>query len=183
MLITLYLPLSTLIYSFYRNDKCIPKFNRKQEFLDFSKTFWRLYKPNLPSTVSVWYYDIWNCSNEMLKTALMLPGNAMEVTRVKINYIHIFFTFFQCSTIIWQILDMIETSVHISSFIALATDPPPRESLLHFATRLQLIKFTEHLLERPGCLTALHLPNKNGELPYDIAKAKGMNKLADRMLQ
>lgn len=62
-------------------------------------------------------------------------------------------------------------------------NPPPRETLLHFATRLHLISFAEHLLESPGYLTALHLPNKNGELPYHIAKAQELHKLADRMLQ
>ncbi|XP_072038454.1 A-kinase anchor protein 13-like isoform X2 [Amphiura filiformis] len=62
-------------------------------------------------------------------------------------------------------------------------DPPPRETLLHFAARLGLSQFAQQLLDKAGSDVALRLPNKNGELASDLARARGLEDLADRMLE
>ncbi|XP_071793867.1 rho guanine nucleotide exchange factor 28-like isoform X2 [Asterias amurensis] len=63
----------------------------------------------------------------------------------------------------------------------LEQDPPPRETLLHFATRLGLPQFAEHLLGKEGSDIALRLPNQNGELAVALARSHGLDDLADRM--
>ncbi|XP_022086949.1 A-kinase anchor protein 13-like [Acanthaster planci] len=60
-------------------------------------------------------------------------------------------------------------------------DPPPRETLLHFATRFNLPQFAEYLLDKPGSDVALRIPNQNGELAVTLARSHGLNDLADRM--
>ena len=62
-------------------------------------------------------------------------------------------------------------------------DPPPRETLLHFAARLGLSQFAQQLLDKAGSDVALRLPNKNGELASDLARARGLEDLAERMIE
>nr|XP_054754639.1 uncharacterized protein LOC129260712 [Lytechinus pictus] len=61
-------------------------------------------------------------------------------------------------------------------------DPPPRETLLHFAARFGLRDFAEHLLDHPASDVALKLPNKDGDLAVELARTSGLDSLADRML-
>ncbi|XP_064618517.1 A-kinase anchor protein 13-like isoform X3 [Lineus longissimus] len=55
----------------------------------------------------------------------------------------------------------------------------PRETLLHFAARLGLEKVASFLLDKPGSDAAASLPNHHGELPQDIARDLGSDRLAD----
>ncbi|XP_063970230.1 A-kinase anchor protein 13-like isoform X1 [Lytechinus pictus] len=61
-------------------------------------------------------------------------------------------------------------------------NPPPRETLLHFAARFGLRDFAEHLLDHPASDVALKLPNKDGDLAVELARTSGLDSLADRML-
>ncbi|XP_071506121.1 uncharacterized protein [Diadema antillarum] len=62
-------------------------------------------------------------------------------------------------------------------------NPPPRETLLHFAARCGLQEFAFYLLDHPGSDVALKLPNKDGDLAVELARASGLDSLADRMLE
>ncbi|XP_077988756.1 rho guanine nucleotide exchange factor 28-like isoform X2 [Glandiceps talaboti] len=61
----------------------------------------------------------------------------------------------------------------------LEQDPPPRETLLHFATREGLTHFASLLLNKPGGDVALCLPNKNSDLPMDLARERGLDTLME----
>ena len=74
-----------------------------------------------------------------------------------------------------------EINQTVLNLFFLTADPPPRETLLHFATRLGLPQFAEHLLDKAGSDIALRLPNQNGELAVALARSHGLDDLADRM--
>ncbi len=50
---------------------------------------------------------------------------------------------------------------------------------MHFAARLGLEQFTDHLLHLAGSRAALHLVNAHGELAIDVAKAAAMDNLVN----
>ena len=49
--------------------------------------------------------------------------------------------------------------------------PEPRETVLHFAARLGLTRVASFLIGKPGSKQVIQLPNKNGQLPKDVALA------------
>ncbi|XP_078672046.1 uncharacterized protein LOC144911668 isoform X5 [Branchiostoma floridae x Branchiostoma belcheri] len=61
---------------------------------------------------------------------------------------------------------------------AVEEDPQPRETLLHFAARLGLRRLAAFLVEKPGAEAAIKLPNKDGDLPSDLAKKAGHDEVA-----
>ncbi|XP_006820710.1 A-kinase anchor protein 13-like [Saccoglossus kowalevskii] len=63
----------------------------------------------------------------------------------------------------------------------LEQEPPPRETLLHFAARQGFSQFAMLLLNKPGSDVSLRLPNKHGEFPRDIARERGLDSLVDTM--
>ncbi|KAI8501698.1 Ras GTPase-activating protein 1 [Branchiostoma belcheri] len=66
----------------------------------------------------------------------------------------------------------------VVAVIMLVTDPQPRETLLHFAARLGLRRLAAFLVEKPGAEAAIKLPNKDGDLPSDLAKKAGHDEVA-----
>ncbi|XP_039214864.1 A-kinase anchor protein 13 isoform X4 [Crotalus tigris] len=64
----------------------------------------------------------------------------------------------------------------------LGTDPNlnenvPRETLLHFAARLGLLRLTWFLLKQPGGRSAVSVPNSEGATPVSLALERGYQKL------
>ncbi|XP_074090246.1 A-kinase anchor protein 13-like [Macrotis lagotis] len=64
----------------------------------------------------------------------------------------------------------------------LGTDPAlndggPRETLMHFAVRLGLLRLTWFLLQKPGGRGALSIHNNEGETPASLALERGYQKL------
>ncbi|XP_068954635.1 A-kinase anchor protein 13 isoform X2 [Petaurus breviceps papuanus] len=64
----------------------------------------------------------------------------------------------------------------------LGTDPAlndggPRETLMHFAVRLGLLRLTWFLLQKPGGRGALSIHNNEGETPASLALDRGYQKL------
>ncbi|KAK3098961.1 hypothetical protein FSP39_024733 [Pinctada imbricata] len=59
------------------------------------------------------------------------------------------------------------------------TDQPSRETLLHFSARLGLYKVTSFLLDKPGSIEAVRIPNRHGYLPQDLAEEEGYTQLAN----
>lgn len=56
---------------------------------------------------------------------------------------------------------------------------PGQETLLHLSARLGFTQLATYLLDQPGSMEALHIQDKSGRLPEDIAREKGMKLLAD----
>ncbi|PFX30955.1 rho guanine nucleotide exchange factor 28-like isoform X3 [Stylophora pistillata] len=54
-----------------------------------------------------------------------------------------------------------------------------QETLLHLSARLGFTQLATYLLDQPGSMEALHIQDKSGRLPEDIAREKGMKLLAD----
>lgn len=57
------------------------------------------------------------------------------------------------------------------------TDGGPRETLMHFAVRLGLLRLTWFLLQKPGGRGALSIHNKEGATPVSLALERGYHKL------
>ncbi|XP_061451967.1 A-kinase anchor protein 13 isoform X2 [Rhineura floridana] len=53
----------------------------------------------------------------------------------------------------------------------------PRETLMHFAVRLGLLRLTWFLLQQPGGRGALCIPNREGATPVSLALERGYQKL------
>ncbi|XP_062998242.1 A-kinase anchor protein 13 isoform X2 [Elgaria multicarinata webbii] len=53
----------------------------------------------------------------------------------------------------------------------------PRETLIHFAVRLGLLRLTWFLLQQPGGRGALRVPNSEGATPVSLALERGYQKL------
>ena len=53
------------------------------------------------------------------------------------------------------------------------------ETLLHLSARLGFTQLATYLLDQPGSIEALHMQDKSGKVPEDIAREKGMKLLAD----
>ncbi|XP_070619570.1 A-kinase anchor protein 13 isoform X2 [Erythrolamprus reginae] len=53
----------------------------------------------------------------------------------------------------------------------------PRETLLHFAARLGLLRLTWFLLKQPGGRSAVNVPNSEGATPVSLALERGYQKL------
>lgn len=53
----------------------------------------------------------------------------------------------------------------------------PRETLLHFAARLGLLRLTWFLLKQPGGRSAVSVPNSEGATPVSLALERGYQKL------
>ncbi|KAL1774113.1 A-kinase anchor 13 [Sigmodon hispidus] len=56
-------------------------------------------------------------------------------------------------------------------------DGAPRETLMHFAVRLGLLRLTWFLLQKPGGRGALSIHNKEGATPVSLALERGYHKL------
>ncbi|XP_041510759.1 A-kinase anchor protein 13 isoform X4 [Microtus oregoni] len=56
-------------------------------------------------------------------------------------------------------------------------DGGPRETLMHFAVRLGLLRLTWFLLQKPGGRGALSIHNKEGATPVSLALERGYHKL------
>ena len=56
---------------------------------------------------------------------------------------------------------------------------PGQETLLHLSARLGFSQLATYLLDQPGSMEALHIQDKSGKLPEEIAREKGMKLLAD----
>lgn len=54
-----------------------------------------------------------------------------------------------------------------------------QETLLHLSARLGFSQLATYLLDQPGSMEALHIQDKSGKLPEEIAREKGMKLLAD----
>ncbi|KAJ7385330.1 A kinase (PRKA) anchor protein 13 [Desmophyllum pertusum] len=54
-----------------------------------------------------------------------------------------------------------------------------QETLLHLSVRLGFTQLATYLLDQPGSVEALHMQDKSGKVPEDIAREKGMKLLAD----
>lgn len=52
-------------------------------------------------------------------------------------------------------------------------------TLLHLSAHLGFSQFASFLMEHPGASQALEIQDKNGKLPLDIAKDKGLEILVD----
>ncbi|XP_061172276.1 A-kinase anchor protein 13-like isoform X3 [Saccostrea echinata] len=61
---------------------------------------------------------------------------------------------------------------------AVSAEHIPRETLLHFVARLGLKKVALFLLDKNGAQEALHLHNRYGNLPKDLAAENGHSELA-----
>ena len=59
------------------------------------------------------------------------------------------------------------------------TEKIPRETLFHFAARLNLSTFTALLLEKKGASSCLALRNNHNDLAETIARKHGHQSLAD----
>lgn len=57
------------------------------------------------------------------------------------------------------------------------TDGGPRETLMHFAVRLGLLRLTWFLLQKPGGRGALSIHNKEGATPVSLALERGYHEL------
>lgn len=56
---------------------------------------------------------------------------------------------------------------------------PGQETLLHLSARLGFTQLSTYLLDQPGSMEALHMTDKEGKVPEEIAREKGMKLLAD----
>ena len=56
---------------------------------------------------------------------------------------------------------------------------PGQETLLHLSARLGFSQLATYLLDQPGSMEALHIQDKSGKLPEEIAREKGLKLLAD----
>ena len=56
-----------------------------------------------------------------------------------------------------------------------------QETLLHLSARLGFTQLATYLLDQPGSLEALHMKDKSGKVPEDIARERGMKLLADML--
>ncbi|XP_073242389.1 rho guanine nucleotide exchange factor 28-like isoform X6 [Porites lutea] len=54
-----------------------------------------------------------------------------------------------------------------------------QETLLHICARLGFTQLATYLLDQPGSMEALHMKDKEGKIPEEIAREKGMTLLAD----
>uniref|UniRef100_A0ACB8E657 Uncharacterized protein n=1 Tax=Sphaerodactylus townsendi TaxID=933632 RepID=A0ACB8E657_9SAUR len=59
----------------------------------------------------------------------------------------------------------------------------PRETLMHFAVRLGLLRLTWFLLQQPGGRGSLSVPNREGATPVSLALEKGYHKLHQLLTQ
>lgn len=66
---------------------------------------------------------------------------------------------------------------HWFSFSPPSTDGGPRETLMHFAARLGLLRLTWFLLQKPGGRGALSIHNQEGATPVSLALERGYHKL------
>ena len=57
------------------------------------------------------------------------------------------------------------------------------ETLLHFASRYGLMKFSQHLLSLNGGAEALESANSSGLLPSDVASNECYDQLATMLIQ
>ena len=51
--------------------------------------------------------------------------------------------------------------------------------MLHICARLGFTQLATYLLDQPGSMEALHVKDKEGKIPEEIAREKGMTLLAD----
>ncbi|XP_052557221.1 rho guanine nucleotide exchange factor 28 isoform X3 [Tympanuchus pallidicinctus] len=58
-------------------------------------------------------------------------------------------------------------------------EPMHKETLLHLAMKLGLVKLSEFLVGQPGGILALALPNEDGATPLDLAEQNGHSKLVE----
>uniref|UniRef100_A0A8C3Q202 Rho guanine nucleotide exchange factor 28 n=1 Tax=Chrysolophus pictus TaxID=9089 RepID=A0A8C3Q202_CHRPC len=58
-------------------------------------------------------------------------------------------------------------------------EPMHKETLLHLAMKLGLVKLSEFLVGQPGGTLALALPNEDGATPLDLAEQNGHSKLVE----
>ncbi|XP_021235289.1 rho guanine nucleotide exchange factor 28 isoform X3 [Numida meleagris] len=58
-------------------------------------------------------------------------------------------------------------------------EPAHKETLLHLAMKLGLVKLSEFLVGQPGGTLALALPNEDGATPLDLAVQNGHSKLVE----
>lgn len=65
----------------------------------------------------------------------------------------------------------------LSSSCRLSADGGPRETLMHFAVRLGLLRLTWFLLQKPGGRGALSIHNQEGATPVSLALERGHHKL------
>lgn len=56
-----------------------------------------------------------------------------------------------------------------------------QETLLHLSAKLGFTQFSTYLLDQPGSMEALQMKDKDGKVPEDIAREKGMILLADML--
>ena len=56
-----------------------------------------------------------------------------------------------------------------------------QETLLHLTARLGFTQLSTYLLDQPGSKEALQKKDRDGKVPQDIAKEKGMKLLADML--
>lgn len=64
-----------------------------------------------------------------------------------------------------------------SSHFSPAADGGPRETLMHFAVRLGLLRLAWLLLQKPGGRGALSIHNQEGATPASLALQRGYHKL------
>ncbi|XP_045152429.1 A-kinase anchor protein 13 isoform X3 [Echinops telfairi] len=62
-------------------------------------------------------------------------------------------------------------------------DGVPRETLMHFAVRLGLLRLTWFLLQKPGGRGALSIHNQEGATPVSLALERGYHKLHQLLIQ
>ncbi|XP_012588125.1 PREDICTED: A-kinase anchor protein 13 [Condylura cristata] len=62
-------------------------------------------------------------------------------------------------------------------------DGAPRETLMHFAVRLGLLRLTWFLLQKPGGRGALSIHNREGATPVSLALERGYHKLHQLLTQ
>lgn len=65
----------------------------------------------------------------------------------------------------------------ILSFFSFFLENIPRETLMHFAVRLGLLRLTWFLLQQPGGRGALSIHNNEGATPVSLALERGYQKL------
>ena len=56
-------------------------------------------------------------------------------------------------------------------------EQPTRETLYHFCARLGLVKFMRLLFTKPGAQVCLSIPNRHGELPFELAQRREYDEL------
>ncbi|KAG8516302.1 A-kinase anchor protein 13, partial [Galemys pyrenaicus] len=64
-----------------------------------------------------------------------------------------------------------------------SADDAPRETLMHFAVRLGLLRLTWFLLQKPGGRGALSIHNQEGATPVSLALERGYHKLHQLLTQ